>query len=253
MRFLKNIMGLWLVQECRRTWERAGPYATLTTNWRSWPRRRRRSSAWSTRRRLLHPAAEHAGGAGRLLPPHRPAGAGEPGAVGPLRPGEPGTPLPLGPGRLEELTRPAPGGHPHRRRRQPERAAVPVHGRRLQPARAGRAGRGDGDRQRAGAGVGLGLLGSLAEAARWCGVRSRCAATRRSSRNAGKGRISDSWATWPDKRPQSGPRDADLTYGLICNKNANEKAGATAPCDLAKKPTEEPIHSAVPFDRETSP
>ncbi|HSW45229.1 MAG TPA: FGGY-family carbohydrate kinase, partial [Phycisphaerae bacterium] len=32
-RFLKNIMGLWLVQECRRTWERAGKsysYAELT-------------------------------------------------------------------------------------------------------------------------------------------------------------------------------------------------------------------------------
>jgi len=32
-RFLKNIMGLWLVQECRRTWERAGQaysYAELT-------------------------------------------------------------------------------------------------------------------------------------------------------------------------------------------------------------------------------
>jgi len=32
-RFLKNIMGLWLVQECRRTWERAGrsySYAELT-------------------------------------------------------------------------------------------------------------------------------------------------------------------------------------------------------------------------------
>ena len=32
-RFLKNIMGLWLVQECRRTWERAGQvysYADLT-------------------------------------------------------------------------------------------------------------------------------------------------------------------------------------------------------------------------------
>ncbi len=33
-RFLKNIMGLWLVQECRRTWERQGPssysYAELT-------------------------------------------------------------------------------------------------------------------------------------------------------------------------------------------------------------------------------
>lgn len=32
-RFLKNIMGLWLVQECRRTWERAGQiysYAQLT-------------------------------------------------------------------------------------------------------------------------------------------------------------------------------------------------------------------------------
>src|ERR671939_304970 len=24
IRFLKNIMGLWLVQECRRSWERAG-------------------------------------------------------------------------------------------------------------------------------------------------------------------------------------------------------------------------------------
>src|SRR5262249_197378 len=24
IRFLKNIMGLWLVQECRRTWERSG-------------------------------------------------------------------------------------------------------------------------------------------------------------------------------------------------------------------------------------
>src|SRR5207245_5450401 len=24
VRFLKNIMGLWLVQECRRTWERGG-------------------------------------------------------------------------------------------------------------------------------------------------------------------------------------------------------------------------------------
>jgi len=33
IRFLKNIMGLWLVQECRRTWERAGKsysYAELT-------------------------------------------------------------------------------------------------------------------------------------------------------------------------------------------------------------------------------
>ncbi|MCX7933766.1 MAG: FGGY-family carbohydrate kinase, partial [Planctomycetota bacterium] len=33
IRFLKNIMGLWLVQECRRTWERQGSkhdYAELT-------------------------------------------------------------------------------------------------------------------------------------------------------------------------------------------------------------------------------
>jgi len=35
IRFLKNIMGLWLVQECRRSWERAGQtftYAELAQN-----------------------------------------------------------------------------------------------------------------------------------------------------------------------------------------------------------------------------
>jgi len=35
-RFLKNIMGLWLVQESRRTWERQGRSFTYAS-WPSWP------------------------------------------------------------------------------------------------------------------------------------------------------------------------------------------------------------------------
>ncbi len=31
-RLLKNIMGLWLVQECRRTWARARPRVARTTS-----------------------------------------------------------------------------------------------------------------------------------------------------------------------------------------------------------------------------
>jgi rhamnulokinase len=64
-RFLKNIMGLWLVQECRRAWERAGrdyPYDELM--------------------RLAASASPFAGivdpdDAGFILPPNMPAALGE--------------------------------------------------------------------------------------------------------------------------------------------------------------------------------
>ena len=75
IRLLKNIMGLWLVQECRRAWERPGKTYTYDELMQLAeaappfvePRRSRRS--------VLHPAAEHAARAGRFLPQHRPAGS----------------------------------------------------------------------------------------------------------------------------------------------------------------------------------
>ena len=50
-RLLKNIMGLWLVQQCKRAFEARG-VSTITLNWRKWlprPRRCARSSISMTR------------------------------------------------------------------------------------------------------------------------------------------------------------------------------------------------------------
>ena len=44
IRFLKNIMGLWLVQECRRQWQKDGHELQLRRADAAWPARRRRFS-----------------------------------------------------------------------------------------------------------------------------------------------------------------------------------------------------------------
>ena len=76
IRFLKNIMGLWLVQECRRAWERAGKNSAYDELTRLAGRRPRRSAASSipTIATFLLPASMPAAIA-RLLPQDRPAGA----------------------------------------------------------------------------------------------------------------------------------------------------------------------------------
>jgi len=76
VRFLKNVMGLWLVQECRRAWERAGQD----------PRLRRADAAGGRGagvRGIVEPdhaasslRAGDAGRPGRLLPSQRAAGPG---------------------------------------------------------------------------------------------------------------------------------------------------------------------------------
>ena len=124
---------------------------------------------------VVHPAAEHARGAGRLLPAH--AASRSPTASGAtVRCALESLALRYRwvLERLEELTGQADRRDPHRRRRRPERAAVPAHGRRLRPAGAGRPGRGDGHRQRAGAGDRPGRCSARwRRRARWCGGRSR--------------------------------------------------------------------------------
>ncbi len=95
IRFLKNIMGLWLVQECRRTWERAGKpysYEDLT----------RLAEAAPPFASIVNPDHEsfilpqHAPCPGRFLPADRSAGPGRTRSGGPLRPGKPGLALSLG-------------------------------------------------------------------------------------------------------------------------------------------------------------
>ena len=68
-------MGLWLVQECRRAWERVG----MTLQLRSADAVGGKGAAVRQRgksqRRFVPPAGQHAGGVGRVLPTDEPAGA----------------------------------------------------------------------------------------------------------------------------------------------------------------------------------
>ena len=81
VRFLKNIMGLWLVQECRRTWERAGKTYTYEELVRLAEAAPPFVSLVDPDRRVVHAAAEHAAGDCRFLHTHRPDRARRAGAV----------------------------------------------------------------------------------------------------------------------------------------------------------------------------
>ena len=98
IRFLKNIMGLWLVQECRRAWERAGK----TFNYEELVRLAEAAPPLVS---LVDP--DHAA---FMLPPsmplaladfcsaHGPNRGGRARPLGPLCPGKPGPKISLGPG-----------------------------------------------------------------------------------------------------------------------------------------------------------
>ena len=155
IRFLKNIMGLWLVQECRRQWQQEGhehSYAELT---QMAARRQavRRGRSTRTTSRSSRPATCREDRA--VLPGHR---ASRP----PTRRGEFVRTLPRKPRPdLPQDARRA-GGRPRppdRRRSTSsaaaaERAAQPDDRRRLRPHRRRRPRRGDRDRQHPRAGDG---------------------------------------------------------------------------------------------------
>ena len=154
-RLLKNIMGLWLVQECRRTWARAGrdlSYEELIP----------RAEAAPPFAALVDPddatflAPGDMPAPGRLLHPDRPVTPRRRGGVRPLRPGEPGAEVPRDHRAARDHPRHDDPDDPRRRRRDEERPALPVHRRRLRPPRPRRAGRGHRRRQRPLAGDGPG-------------------------------------------------------------------------------------------------
>ena len=96
IRLLKNIMGLWLVQECRRTWERAGEEYTYEALMK-------RAAAAPAFVSLVNPDDDTF-----ILPANMPVAianycrqTGQPVPEGPgpivrCRPGKPGAQVPLG-------------------------------------------------------------------------------------------------------------------------------------------------------------
>ncbi len=158
-RLLKNIMGLWLVQECRRTWARQGrdySYDELLRQRAGGPAVRRPGRS---RRRDVPLARRHA----------RPPGAPIARRTGQAPPRDEGgfvrcalESLALKYRwtieRLEAILGTTDPDDPRRRRRDPEHPALPVHRRRLRPPRPRRPGRGDrrGQRPPAGHGAGAG-------------------------------------------------------------------------------------------------
>ena len=122
IRFLENVMGMWLLSECQREWAEAGEEHELGM--------------------LLAQAAAAEGGrfvvdatAPEFLPPGDMVGrrrhhARDPGPGDPLRARFPGGCLPRGSARRLRGLGPRPAdGAAHRRRRLPQRAALPAHGR----------------------------------------------------------------------------------------------------------------------------
>ncbi len=146
IRLLKNIMGLWLVQESRRTWARAGrewSYEELTARAQVAPLFRPDRS----RRRLVPGPRRHARAALGVLHADRTDPPDRRGGDRPVLPGEPGAEIPVG----DRPSRGHAGHHdpddPRGRRRGQERLALPVHRRRVRPPGPRGTDRGYGDRE----------------------------------------------------------------------------------------------------------
>ena len=143
VRLLKNVAGLWLLQESRRAWAREGQAYT----WEDLARLAEAARTLSQPRQpgrggLLKPR-RHARGGARLLPPHRPARARKRGRDRSLPPGKPGAALPLGGGGVGGTYRPRVDNASRGGGRRAERAPQPVYRRRLRARRRRRTRRGD--------------------------------------------------------------------------------------------------------------
>lgn len=120
VRFLRNVMGLWLLEECRREW--TVDLDSLLAEAATLPRRSsgRHGSAFPAHRR--YDGQDRAGLSG-----NRPAGAGNPRRIHPLCPRQSRGGLSRGERRRRTAFRPSHRRGPHRRRRA-QHAALPAHG-----------------------------------------------------------------------------------------------------------------------------
>ena len=156
VRFLKNIMGLWLVQECRRYWQKQGNdhgYNELTEM-------AGRAAAFGPLIDPAHAAVSDAGGYGRkdrqVLLPDDATQAGHARGICPDLSGKPGADLSANDRGVGGYPGAEDQGHSHRRRRDEKRVAESDDGRCVRANGRCRPGGGDGDRKRAGAGDGGG-------------------------------------------------------------------------------------------------
>ncbi len=153
-RLLKNITGLWLVQECRRAWSQGA------RSW-SWEDLNRLSAAAKPLVSFINPDA-----ADFMAPESMPRAIGDfcakagqavpqdEGAVLRLAPGQPGHEVPAGAGHVRGVGGRADRDDPRCRRRLPEPPALPGRRRCLRPPRPGRPCGGHRHRQHHGAGRG---------------------------------------------------------------------------------------------------
>ena len=156
VRFLKNVMGLWILDSCRHEWEEKGLSADLDSPARGGRGHRAPARPGVPRPPPLLQPREHdrraAGGAGR----DGAAGAGRPGAAHAGRSRLARLPLRLGGAHDREPHRRDRPRASHRRRRLPERLPQPGHRRRRAPPRSRGPRGGHRHRQPAAAGRGLG-------------------------------------------------------------------------------------------------
>ena len=154
IRFLRNVMGLWLLQESIRTWERAGRAAQLATLLAAAAERPAGGPTFDPNDPSLLPPGDMPARISALLVAAGAAAARRSRRGRPEHPRQPRDRVRGGRPRRDPDRRARGRRRPRRRRRQPERPALPAHGRRAGPPRRRGPRRGDGDRQPARPGPG---------------------------------------------------------------------------------------------------
>ena len=188
VRYLRNVMGLWLLQESVRGWASAGQPVRPAR-----PAGGGRAAAAAAHRRGpgrpgVPAPGRHAGPDRRGRAADRPAGAGRPGRPGPVHPGQPGAGLPARAAPGAGAVRAADLGRACRWRRVPQRPAAAAHRGRLRAAGAGRPGRGHCAGQHPGPGPGAGRGPRRPGRPARAGPRRPAAALLRAVRELGLGR-----------------------------------------------------------------